>query len=564
MIGWHKGLLFSIVFLLLFGCSIPRNDAPLLAPTNRHTALPPGTDLIPIHVTQRPITGSATACTDRFFAHDLDHLTNTADGIIRSFAANGAGVAVNDLDNDGDFDLVLGAEAGANSILWNEGHLTFTKRTLGEGPTRAVTVVDLDGDGWRDIILTTNRGILHYWHNEGDRTFARRIVPGVAYPAYAINWGDLDRDGDLDLVTASYDAGFLTDIGNEYLLGDSAGVYLYENRGETLRPTRLAANAQALALALWDLNDDGWLDILVGNDFAVPDYAWLQSATGWQAAEPFAVTAYSTMSLDRGDIDNNGASELLAADMNPYETAPAVLAQWLPVISRMSEGARLRDDPQTMTNALQVWRRDHWQEEATRRGIQATGWSWTSRFGDLDHDGYLDLYVVNGMIEEGTFGHLPNAELIEENQAYRNDGAGYFEAQPAWGLGSTRSGRSMVMADLDRDGDLDIVVNNLRTPAQLFENQLCGGQSVQVALQWSGVQNHDAIGAQVTLQTSVGPLMRDVRAASGYLSGDAPVVHFGLPAAATVTGLAISWPDGRQSIHTEEYPGQSMLLVVAR
>ncbi|MEZ4675156.1 MAG: CRTAC1 family protein [Caldilineaceae bacterium] len=188
---------------------------------------------------------------------------------------------------------------------------------------------------------------------------------------------------------------------------------------------------------------------------------------------------------------------------------------------------------------------------ATDRGIGATGWSWTSRFGDLDNDSHLDLYVVNGMIEAGTFAHLPNHELVEENQALRNDGHGYFSPMPTWGLGSNRSGRSMVMADLDGDGDLDIVINNLRAPAQLFENQLCGGRSIEVQLQWRSVQNRDAIGARVTLQSSLGPVTREVRAASGYLSGDAPLLHFGLPTGETVTQLEVLWPDGAQSIVME-------------
>ena len=386
--------------------------------------------------------------------------------------------------------------------------------------------------------------MLGYWHNEGGRTFRRRVLPGIANPAYALNWGDLDNDGDLDLVTASYDAGFLADIGNEYLLGNNGGVYVYANQAGTFHPTRLSNGAQALALALWDLNGDGQLDILVGNDFAVPDDLWLRQGEGWQASEPFATTAYSTMSLDQGDIDNNGSAELFAADMNPYDIAPATLAQWLPVINRMSQGSRLRSNVQKMANVLQVNEGGSWREEATARGIQATGWSWTSRFGDLDNDGFLDLYVVNGMIEAGTFGHLPDDELVEANQVYRNDGRGYFTSMTQWDLASTRSGRSMIMADLDRDGDLDIVVNNLRSAAQLFENRLCGGRSVQIALQWPSVQNRDGVGATLTLYTSIGTLTRDVRAASGYLSGDAPLVHFGLPVDATVERLAVRWPDG--------------------
>ena len=513
--------------------------APLLAPVTMADTTP----TVPVRSETTALV-APTRCTGNFLARDLDHTTTTADGTIRAFAANGAGLAVNDLDNDGNLDLVFGAEHGPNTILWNDGALNFTQSTFGQGPTRAVTVIDIDADGARDVILTSNRGVLGYWHNEGGRTFRRRVLPGIANPAYALNWGDLDNDGDLDLVTASYDAGFLADIGNEYLLGNNGGVYVYANQAGTFRPTRLSNGAQALALALWDLNGDGQLDILVGNDFAVPDDLWLRQGEGWQASEPFATTAYSTMSLDQGDIDNNGSAELFAADMNPYDIAPATLAQWLPVINRMSQGSRLRSNVQKMANVLQVNEGGSWREEATARGIQATGWSWTSRFGDLDNDGFLDLYVVNGMIEAGTFGHLPDDELVEANQVYRNDGRGYFTSMTQWDLASTRSGRSMIMADLDRDGDLDIVVNNLRSAAQLFENRLCGGRSVQIALQWPSVQNRDGVGATLTLYTSIGTLTRDVRAASGYLSGDAPLVHFGLPVDATVERLAVHWPDG--------------------
>lgn len=544
-------LLSALLALLCTGCQ-------LFTPVTSQSELP-GHRAVAVTVTSSTLTPQTT-CSDTFIAHTLPHTTTTADGIIRSFAANGAGLAVNDLDNDGDDDLIFGAESGANQILWNEGQLHFSATPIGQGPTRAVTVVDIDGDGQRDIVMTSNRGALTYWQNSGERTFIRQVLPGVAYPAYAINWGDLDRDGDLDLVTASYDAGFLTDIGNEYLLGDQAGVYVYENREGNYRPTRLAANAQALALALWDLNGDGWQDIIVGNDFAVPDYVWLQAAEGWRAADPFRVTAYSTMSLDVGDIDNNGVPELLAADMNPYDISPDILAQWLPVMSRMDEGARLVDDPQKMTNALQVQRRGRWQEEATDRGIGATGWSWTSRFGDLDNDGHLDLYVVNGMIEVGTFGHLPDHELIEENQVFHNDGTGNFVSRPVWGLNSTRSGRSMVMADLDHDGDLEIVVNNLRTAAQLFENQLCGGTGIEVQLRWPTVQNRDAVGARLYLHTSEGVLTRDVRASSGYLAADSPTIHFGLPLDATVTRLEISWPDGGFSRVEEVVSGTHLLV----
>jgi len=545
-----------VTTLWLTGCQGTARSRP--GPLSAHE-----TASAPVTVTRQPLTLSSL-CHDRFVQHELDHLTTTADGVIHMFAANGAGLAINDLDNDGDLDLVLGNESGPNSIFWNETQLAFTKTPLSSGPTRAITVVDIDADGWRDIVLTTNTGTLNYWRNLGKRHFRQETLPGVASPAYVINWADLDDDGDLDLVTASYDAGFLTDRGNDYLLARQGGVFVYTNDDGRFRPTQLADQAQALALALVDLNGDRRLDILVGNDFAVHDQVWLQSDQGWLPAEPFATTAYSTMSLDQGDLNNDGRAELLAADMNPYDIAPATLAAWLPVVAHMERGlVRLADDPQEMANALQeVTASGQWRERARRWGVAATGWSWSSKFGDLDSDGYLDLYVVNGMIEAGTFAHLPNHELVEENQVFRNVHGKRFVAMPAWGLNSTASGRSMVMADPDEDGDLDIIVNPLRSPAQLFENQLCGGNSVQVDLQWPAVQNRDAVGAELTLSTSQGNYLRDVRVLSGYLSGDPTRVHFGVPANAKITRLTVQWPDGSVSIVEGIEP--EMLLTVVR
>lgn len=544
---------FGLLLISLFGC----RAAPSTLLGEDRLPTPP----VPVLVTAQPFN-KPTACTGHFVLHPLDHLTTTRDGIVRMFAANGAGLAIHDLDNDGDLDLVLGSEHGPNSIFWHEGALTFFKTELGSGPTRAITILDIDGDGLRDLVLTTNTGVLNYWHNQGGRSFTKETLPGIANPAYVINWGDLDNDGDLDLVTASYDAGFLTDRGNNYLLERQGGVFVYTNDQGRFRPTRLAQAAQALALGLFDLNQDQRPDILVGNDFAVRDQAWLNSAEGWQAVDPFATTAYSTMSLDQGDLDNDGRPELFAADMNPYDIAPATMAAWLPVIANMERGlVRVHDDPQEMANVLQTSNNvGGWREAAQAWGVAATGWSWSSKFGDLDNDGYLDLYVVNGMIEAGTFQHLPNHELVEENQVFRNEQGRRFQPMPAWGLNSTASGRSMGMADFDQDGDLDIVVNPLRSPAQLFENQLCGGGSVEVNLHWLGVQNQDAVGATVTLMTSRGNFYRDVRLLSGYLSGDSTRLHFGVPAGATVEQLLVRWPDGAMSVVAPIKQGEHVIV----
>jgi hypothetical protein len=524
--------LIGLVLALLIGC----------APITRDAALESA--LSDISVTAIPLRPSA-ACSGAFVAHDLDHVTTTDDGVIRMFEGNGAGLAAGDLDNDGDLDLALGNLDGPNTLLWNEGDLRFRRELFGEANTRAVTVVDVDGDGWLDIVLTRNTGQVSYWRNQRDGSFERKLLPGVGAPAYVINWGDLDRDGDLDLVTASYDAGILTDRGNEYLLAGGGGVTVYTNEAGSFRPQQLATEAQALALIFFDYDGDGRLDIVVGNDFDMPDMIWRNTPSAWVEATPFAQTTHSTMSLDAGDVHNDGRQELFASDMKSYENDAATAMAYAPFMAGMPMDDMMMHGPQVMENVLLVQDdSDRYFSVSEAANVDATGWSWSGRFGDLDQDGFLDLYVVNGFIEEGLVGHLPNHELVEENQAFRNDGRGRFVAAPEWQLGSTRSGRSMVMADLDDDGDLDIVVNNVRSPAQLFENQLCRGHSLLVELSDPKAQNRGAIGAQVILRTDRGPLTRTVRAARGYLSGDPARVHFGLPAGALIEGMEVVWPDG--------------------
>jgi hypothetical protein len=247
--------------------------------------------------------------------------------------------------------------------------------------------------------------------------------------------------------------------------------------------------------------------------------------------------------------------------MRPYDDAPEVEAAWQLVMDDMMADPHSPDDPQIMANVLQLRTGvAGYQDTAGPRGIEATGWSWSGKFGDLDQDGWLDLYVINGFMATTTFPHLPDHELVEENQAFQNSGNGYFSAVPEWGLGSTRSGRGMSMADLDNDGDLDVVINNLRGPAQLFENQLCHGNSLQVDLRWPTSGNSRALGAKLILYTEVGSLYRDVRAASGHLSGDPARVHFGFPHNTVLHGLAVHWPDGETSAVTELQSDSLMMI----
>jgi len=544
---------------LLAGC-VSSSRTPVPAATARN---PSSIELTTVRSEYAPLQPAAP-CTGAFVAHDLDHTTRSGRPVPRLFDSNGSGLAVNDLDGDGNLDIVLADLAGPVSILWNLGQLRFERQELSMvRRARAVALVDVDGDALLDLAVTTGIAAPAVFRNQGNRTFSLTPLPGVNQPAYAMNWSDLDNDGDLDLVTGSYDAGRQMEVGSNYLFAAGAGVNVYLQDRETWQRQQLAESAQALAIALWDLNGDHRPDIWVGNDFDDYDQVWLQGADGgWQPATPFADTTHSTMSIDRGDLDGNGVVEYFATDMKPYATAPQTLAAWAPLMDAATK-TRYRNDPQIAENVLQMWRGERFENEGYDRKIDATGWSWSGKFGDLDNDGDADLYVVNGMIADDLLHYLPGGALVEENQALRNDGQGQFIPAGEWALGSVRSGRGMSMADFDNDGDLDIVVNNLNSPAQLFENRLCTmGAGLTVDLRWPGTANSYAIGAELVLHTGRGDMLRDVRAVSGYLSGDPVRQHFGIAAGAVLDQLEIRWPDG--AISSIAHPAANRRLTVTR
>ena len=521
-----------------------------------------------------PTGAQSRPCTGSFVEHELPHVTGTAFERVTYFTSNGAGLAVGDLDNDGDEDFVLANLLGPNQIFWNEGNWNFRPQLLLDGSLRGLALVDVDGDGWLDITATSRTGNLLYWRNRGGDNgptpFLSEQEParllGISGFAYSLQWGDLDKDGDLDLVTASYDASLEKQIGRRALdATDQNGVFIYENENGRFLPTRLASRSQGLALQLQDLNGDRRLDILVGNDFDMHDAVFLNQRDGsWLAADLFATTTFSTMSFDSGDIDNDGRPELFAADMHPYSEEPEIMRQWLPVMETMPPPSP-DDAPQVMANVLQERQGDAWSDQAEAWRIPFSGWSWSAQFGDIDQDGLLDLYVVNGMTAMEIFRHLPGDELVEENQAYRNDGGNRFTPAPEWKLNSTAGGRGMSMADFDGDGDLDVLINNLRSPSQMFENQLCSGQSLLVDLRHPGSGNTRALGAELLLHTSTGIYRRSVHAAGGYLSGRSARQHFGLPLESSIIALEVRWPDRVLSlIDVRALPPGSLLTITRR
>ena len=520
----------------------------------------PAVDLPGVTTTVERAPLAQRPCLDTFIRHELPHVSRGRGERTVLFDSNGAGLAVADLDGDGRLDIVLADLAGPLSVLWNEtppgGELRFDVASLPLRGSQAVVAVDVDGDGRLDIVTTQRGGGVARMRNVGGREFVLASLPGVHAPAYAIAWGDLDGDGRLDLVAATYDAEREREFRDGALFGAAGGVFVFYARAGGFERIRLRDGAQALALLLMDVSGDGRDEVLVGHDFFIQDDAFTRDDDGaWRRLRPFPRTSANTMSLDAGDVLNVGSEALFATDMKPVQRDPATLAAWMPLMQKAYERDTARDG-QWAANTLNLPLRDGWRELAIQRGVDATGWSWAGRFGDLDNDGWLDLYVATGMIAHDLLHYLPGGELRERDVALRNRGAaapGSFDAAPAWGLDSDASGRAVVLADLSGDGRLDVVVNTLDSPALLYENRLCGGGAISLDLRWPSAANPYAVGAQVWLVApGLGTLTRRVRAGAGYLSGDPPRLHIGVGAASGPLELLVRWPDGAHSRHDVE------------
>lgn len=491
-------------------------------------------------------------CGTGFLERPLTHSTKARGGDRTVFDSNGSGVAVGDLDGNGFSDVVLGNLAGAVSVLWNQGEFVFETSTLTttfglpESNTRAVQMVDVNADGQLDLAFTHTSGSVVVWYNQGQREFTQATLEGVNFPAYTMLWEDFDLDGDLDLVTASYDALLEAEQKDSFMLGSGAGVVAYTNQNGVFTPNRLSNSAQTLAMLMFDVNMDGRRDLVVGHDFGVPDQVWLSTKEGLKPVQPFNRITKNTMGFSSSDIDNNGTFELFATDMKPKFNDLNTVAKWMPFIERTYQKLQY-SSLQRAENVLQTWTGSGFSNRAYEQNIDATGWSWSAQFGDLNNDGFEDLYIVNGMIDKENLKYLKNNELIEKNQVYRNQN-GVFQKESTWNLESLASGRGMVLADLNNDGRLDVIVNNLESKAQMFENQICNqGAALEVSL-IENSKNTKGIGATIKLKTSLGTMQRQLNDQSGYLSGNDTKLHFGFPSNATLEQLEVIWTDGTSSV----------------
>ena len=518
--------------LMLSACGSALNHTPRAGP------------LIPVDVVRTPFNRASHPCNTTFTRSDLPHMTTGEPGGSALYASNGSGVAIGDLNGDQRPDLVFGNITGTVTIFVNDGYFAFHPVSTTLSDVRSLAIVDSNGDGTRELVATRRFAPPISGTLQND-AFTYAPIPGIYGAFYAMGWQDLDANGTLDVVLGSYDNEQLQKQGLIFTTRGGGGVFVYTATNGTYVANRLNQRAQALAIIFPDLDHDGRPDVLVGNDFNEPDVAWTVSSAGYTAVTPFSQTTENTMSLDYADTDNNGFLDIYATDMKPYNQDVATMARWLPAMKKLTRPLTA-DDPQYTENTLHRWDGTSWKNTAYDLQLDATGWSWSATFADLDNNGWQDLYVVNGMKASDLLAYLPNGELAEDDMLFEtSDGVSYTRANR--GLLKTGSGRAASMADLDNDGDLDVVVNPIDGPAQLYRNDICDTQSIEVTLTDPTSANRDAIGAVVQIETPTGLQTRSVQVSSGYLSGRATTVHFGLGGATAATNLIIQWPDGGNS-----------------
>jgi enediyne biosynthesis protein E4 len=527
----------------------------------------------------------------------------------KRYLENGSGVAVGDFDADGKPDLYLVSLDGPNKLLRQTGDLRFEDVTAkagvdgGKAWGTGATFADVEGDGDLDLFVCNLGAPNLLYLNQGNGTFKEGASgAGLAFEG-ASNLGsfaDYDRDGDLDMylltnrifgvaetVKGKARVGMKDgkmvvpdEFKEEIMLVDGhptqAGQAdrLYRNNGDgtfsdVSGAVGIAGYDMGLSVTWWDFDEDGYLDIYVANDMKTPDRLYHnEGSRGFREvlATKTVRTPWFAMGADTADVNNDGRIDLFVADMaaTTHFKEKATMGDMGRDAWFLTSGV----PRQFMRNALYLnTGTSRFVEASFLAGIARTDWTWSVRFGDLDNDARVDLFVTNGMAravndsdrnrqiaalqKDGKHDEaqkLANSypKQEEPNMAFRNRGDLDFEdVSVRWGLDEMGVSHGAVLADLDRDGDLDVVVNNLNAPASVYRNETTKGHRVLIELR-SPSKNRFGIGARVTVKTGDQLQSKRLLAARGYLSGEDPVLHFGLGEATKIDRLVVQWPDGHE------------------
>ena len=504
------------------------------------------------------------------------------------------GVAVADFDRDGRPDIFAISKNGACALYRQVAPFKFEDVAAKAGvsiPAPAdgissntgATVVDINQDGAPDLYVCRYDLPNLLFVNNGDGTFTERAAAyGLAIKDASVHatFADYDRDGHLDCY-------LVTNILDFTKSPQGRRDYLFRNNGDgTFADVTAKSGVWGLTqghTALWlDANHDGWPDLYVANDFETPDRFYLNKGDGTFADvvdERLPHVTYFSMGADAGDLNNDGLVDFFITDMRDrnhveFMTGMEEIGRGLWEMERVSDLI-----PQYMWNAVYLnTGTDRYAEAARLTGMAATGWTWSARFGDLDNDGRLDAFVTAGMIRNFIDADLVDKQNVaptlaaraavwknsaprkETTLAYRNLGPlAFADASADWGLDENTVSFGCALADLDGDGDLDLVYANYEGPPTVVRNDTAGGHAAVIRLA-GRAPNRDAIGAELSVETAAGVQVRQIYTERGIASSEPADVHFGLGSDKVIKKLTVRWPRGQVQV-LENLPAGQLLTI---
>lgn len=522
---------------------------------------------------------------------------------------NGGGVAAGDINNDGLTDLYFTAnhEAG-NKLYLNKGNFVFEDITAKAGVagnnqwSTGATMADVNGDGFLDIYVcaVSNQfglqGSNELFLNKGDGTFAPVADEmGLKFSGLSTQaaFFDYDHDGDLDLYLLNHSKkphANVVDTSNRNKFDSIAGDRLYRHdvvNGE-IKFTEVGKAAgiyqsnlgYGLGLAIADFNNDGWEDIYVGNDFHENDYYYLNNGNGSfteAGSQHFRHYSRFSMGNDAADYNNDGQIDVITVDMLPPDekTLKTYGSDENPNNYKVKLGINGYQN-QYSRNCLQRnnGSGESFSETALLSGVQATDWSWCPLFADFDNDGFKDLFVSSGIVKrpvdldyvqfvssmQANKGLEITDKFDEETIAKMPDGSchpfffkgsggdGFEEVSTTWGTGSMKGYfNGAAYADLDNDGDLDMVMNCINAEAVVLKNNSPATGYLRIKMEGEA-GNKQGIGAKAWVFTKAGKQFQQLMPTRGFQSASEPVLHFGLGNATAIDSLLIVWPDQRLQV----------------
>lgn len=555
-----------------------------------------------------PATRTGIDFSNTLFETDSLNILNEA------YIYNGGGVGVGDFNNDGLPDLYFSANMSASRMYLNTGKLSFrdiTKSAGVDGGGRwcsGVSVIDINADGWLDLYLCTTfykdpsrRQNLLYINQGGQPggipVFKESAASyGLADTGYSTQgiFLDYDMDGDLDmyLLTNALDpAGTPIRYREKITDGSAANTdRLYRNNGnqtftDVSKAAGITIEGWGHGVSVSDINLDGWPDLYVTNDFVANDILYINNRNGTftdQVGSYLKHTSWYAMGNDMADINNDGLIDLVTLDMLPEDNPRKKSMLRGNEYYNYFNNKKYNYQHQYIRNSLQlnqgIGPAGHpvFSEAGYMSGIYQTDWSWSPMLVDLDNDGLRDLVISNGLprdvtdldyIEfdngQGANGGATSStlEMVKSlpvvkipNYAFRNTGAAGFQNETrAWGLSRSSFSNGSAYADLDNDGDMDLVINNINETAFVYENTLnneAGVQAHHLSVQLRGPRgNPGGLGATIRVYYNGDKQqVYEQQPCRGYQSTVDARAHFGLGSTRTLDSLRVRWPGGRSQL----------------